>query len=98
MTLDDLAAESMISASHLSRLERGLTLPSFTVLARLAQALEISLEHFVAMEADIEALNEQLRTHLAARGVSAAAIEEIVRMRVPARRSLAAALNDERNI
>ena len=62
MTLDDLAEAAMISASHLSRVERGLTLP--------------------------------IREQLKARGVSASANEEIVRMRVPARRSLAAALGE----
>ena len=33
LTLDDLASQAGISASHLSRLERGQTLPSFLVLS-----------------------------------------------------------------
>jgi transcriptional regulator with XRE-family HTH domain len=36
-----------ISASHLSRLERGQTLPSFTVLAQIAHVLRVSVDRFV---------------------------------------------------
>lgn len=43
MTLDQLSRSAGISASHLSRLERGQAEPSFTVAAALASQLEVSL-------------------------------------------------------
>lgn len=43
MTLDQLSRSAGISASHLSRLERGQAEPSFTVAAGLADKLGISL-------------------------------------------------------
>lgn len=43
MTLDQLAAGAGISASHLSRLERGQAEPSFTVAASLAKVIGVSL-------------------------------------------------------
>lgn len=43
MTLDQLSRSAGISASHLSRLERGQAEPSFTVAAGLASQLGVSL-------------------------------------------------------
>lgn len=43
MTLDQLSRAAGISASHLSRLERGQAEPSFTVAAALATQLGVSL-------------------------------------------------------
>lgn len=48
MTLDQLAARAGISASHLSRLERGQAEPSFTVAASLAREIGVSLSELVA--------------------------------------------------
>lgn len=47
MTLDQLAAGAGISASHLSRLERGQAEPSFTVAAALAKTIGVSLSELV---------------------------------------------------
>lgn len=47
MTLDQLAAGASISASHLSRLERGQAEPSFTVAAALAKVLGVSLSELI---------------------------------------------------
>jgi transcriptional regulator with XRE-family HTH domain len=41
MTLDDLARAANISASHLSRLERGQTAPSFKVAADIARQIGV---------------------------------------------------------
>src|SRR5205814_3862837 len=57
LTLDDLASQAGISASHLSRLERGQTLPSFTVLAQIAHVLGTSVDEFVQLEQDVTALD-----------------------------------------
>lgn len=48
MTLDQLARSAGISASHLSRLERGQAEPSFTVAAALASELGVSLSDLLA--------------------------------------------------
>jgi transcriptional regulator with XRE-family HTH domain len=47
MTLDQLAAAAGISASHLSRLERGQAEPSFTVAAALAASIGVSLSDLI---------------------------------------------------
>ena len=51
MTLDQLASEADISASHLSRLERGQAEPSFTVAASLAKSIGVSLSELVKASA-----------------------------------------------
>lgn len=43
MTLEQLSGLAGISASHLSRLERGQTQPSFKVAAELANHLGVAL-------------------------------------------------------
>ena len=50
LTLDQLAARAGISASHLSRLERGQAEPSFTVAASLAREIGVSLSDLVATD------------------------------------------------
>lgn len=47
MTLDQLAAQAGISASHLSRLERDQAEPSFTVAAAIAQQIGVSLSELL---------------------------------------------------
>ena len=47
MTLDQLSSAAGISASHLSRLERGQAEPSFTVASALAKAIGVSLSELV---------------------------------------------------
>ncbi len=47
MTLDQLSRSAGISASHLSRLERGQAEPSFTVAAGLASQLGVSLSELL---------------------------------------------------
>lgn len=47
MTLDELAKSAGISASHLSRLERGQAEPSFTVAAAIAMQVGVSLSDLI---------------------------------------------------
>jgi transcriptional regulator with XRE-family HTH domain len=68
MTLDDLASQAHISASHLSRLERGQTLPSFQVLSDLAHVLGADVDQFVQLESKVTASDKELREILDARG------------------------------
>lgn len=47
LTLTDLAAESSLSPSHISQIERGLTSPSLTALRQIAEALGIRLSQLI---------------------------------------------------
>ncbi len=44
MTLEDLAFESNVNRNYLSDLERGNRNPTVKILARIAEALEVTLE------------------------------------------------------
>lgn len=46
-TLQELSDRSGVSPNMISRIERGLTIPSVEILVKLAQALEKSIDYFV---------------------------------------------------
>lgn len=69
-TLDDLASQAGISASHLSRLERGHTLPSFQVLSEIARVLGADVDDFVRLELEVTTLDAEFQEILDARGFS----------------------------
>jgi transcriptional regulator with XRE-family HTH domain len=88
LTLDDLAGSAGLSASHLSRLERSQTLPSFTVLANIAQVLDVSIDEFVQLEHDLQELDEQLAWQADLLALDANAYQEIVGLSIDTRRQL----------
>lgn len=88
LTLDALAEQAGISASHLSRLERSQTLPSFTVLAMIAEVLDVGVDEFVRLERDVTLLDEELRHYLDIIGINAAARDELFALSIEARRAL----------
>jgi transcriptional regulator with XRE-family HTH domain len=88
LTLDDLAAQAGISASHLSRLERGQTLPSFTVLAGIAHVLGVSIDEFAQLEQDVTVLDHELGDMLTSLGLDHASREEFLSLSIEARRVL----------
>jgi len=90
LTLDDLAEQAGISASHLSRLERGQTLPSFTVLAGIAHVLGVSIDEFARLEQDVTVLDGELGVFLDDAGVDAEAKQEILSLSIEGRRALVA--------
>jgi transcriptional regulator with XRE-family HTH domain len=47
MTIQALAAESNVSSNMISRIERGLTIPSVEILMKLAAVFEKSINYFV---------------------------------------------------
>jgi transcriptional regulator with XRE-family HTH domain len=47
LTIQDLVARSGVSANSISRIERGLTIPSVTILMKLAAVFGLSISHFV---------------------------------------------------
>jgi transcriptional regulator with XRE-family HTH domain len=88
LTLDDLAGSAGLSASHLSRLERSQTLPSFTVLANIAQVLGVSIDEFVQLEHDLQELDEQLAWQADLLALDDSAYQEIVGLSIDTRRQL----------
>lgn len=68
LTLDELASQAGISASHLSRLERGQTLPSFQVLSDIAHVLGADVDDFVRLESEVTTLDAEFQDMLDARG------------------------------
>jgi len=88
MTLDDLAEQAGISASHLSRLERGQTLPSFTVLAGIAHVLGVSIDEFAQLEQDVAILDADLDVVLREANVDEDAISEMLNLSIESRQEL----------
>ncbi|MGI8484935.1 MAG: helix-turn-helix domain-containing protein [Thermomicrobiales bacterium] len=67
MSLNSLATTAGISPSHLSRIERGLTVPSYDVLDRIADALGSDLsalrneeEHAMEVDGNLDAIFGQI--------------------------------------
>jgi transcriptional regulator with XRE-family HTH domain len=60
LTLDDLARAANISASHLSRLERGQTAPSFTVAAAIAREIDVLPSDLVAIQREQSSVDDAL--------------------------------------
>lgn len=88
MTLDDLSSQAGISASHLSRLERGQTLPSFQVLADIAHVLGADVDEFVRLESEVTTLDSDFRDILEARGFSEDLQLEIMGVSIELRQAL----------
>jgi len=92
MTLDALAAQADISASHLSRLERSQTLPSFTVLAKIAEVLGVGIDEFVRLERDVTLLDADLGRYLDMLGIGPPVRDELFELSIEARRTLVSCL------
>ncbi|HET9016706.1 MAG TPA: helix-turn-helix transcriptional regulator, partial [Thermomicrobiaceae bacterium] len=92
MTLDQLAVEAGISASHLSRLERSQTLPSFTVLAKIAEVLGVNVDEFVRLERDVTLLDSELHRYLDMLDLGHPTRDEFFDLSIEARRTLVARL------
>jgi transcriptional regulator with XRE-family HTH domain len=88
LTLDDLAGQAGLSASHLSRLERSQTLPSFTVLAKIAQVLGVSIDDFVQLEQDLEKLDGKLASQANLLALNEDAYTEILGLSIDTRRQI----------
>jgi transcriptional regulator with XRE-family HTH domain len=71
MTLDELATRANISASHLSRLERGQTAPSFKVAADIAREIGVKPSELAAIQREQSDVDSQLIAALKAHGITA---------------------------
>lgn len=90
--MDALASDAGISASHLSRLERSQTLPSFTVLAKIAEVLGVGIDEFVRLERDVTLLDKELVRYLDILGLESSTRQEIFDLSIEARRTLVSRL------
>jgi transcriptional regulator with XRE-family HTH domain len=70
MTLDELARAADISASHLSRLERGQTAPSFKVAAEIARHIGVKPSDLATIQREQSDVDTALIAALTERGVS----------------------------
>ena len=91
-TLDQLARAAGVSPSHLSRLERSQTLPSFSVLGRIADALGVSVNDFDRLEHEIAVLDEALGRYLEVLGIDSTERAEFANLPSETRRTLLEAL------
>ncbi|MGH9173154.1 MAG: helix-turn-helix domain-containing protein [Vicinamibacterales bacterium] len=70
MTLDELARAADISASHLSRLERGQTAPSFKVAAEIAHHIGVKPSELATIQREQSDVDAQLINALTGRGIN----------------------------
>lgn len=93
LTLDQLAEAAAVSPSHLSRLERSQTLPSFPVMAKIADALEVDVNEFVRLEHDVTHLDDELAWYLGMLALPDEANHELFGLTIETRRALVDCLN-----
>ncbi|MGH2531180.1 MAG: helix-turn-helix domain-containing protein [Thermomicrobiales bacterium] len=92
LSLNDLAEQAGISPSHLSRMERGLTVPSYDVLDRVADALGSDLRALRQEEEVARAVDAELHDILNRLGIAPSTQAELLRLTNPARNDLTDAL------
>lgn len=98
LSLNELAERAEISPSHLSRIERGLTVPSYDVLDNIATALGSDLTSLRSREKSARAVDEDLRSYFDEFGMPLEAQQELLGLSHETRSALAdlvAAIADE---
>lgn len=85
----ELAELAGISSSHLSRIERGLAVPSYDVLDKIATAVGSDLTSLRVQERTAKAVDLALDSQLASWGVSAEARQDMLDLQDETRRELA---------
>lgn len=95
LSLTELAERTGVSVSYLSRLEKGMSVPSFTLLSHLAEVLGTNISFFVSMEHEAQTVDEQLTAALAHTTISEAVWPELLSLSLDARKAIAAFLADQ---
>jgi transcriptional regulator with XRE-family HTH domain len=88
LSLSDLAERTDISVSYLSRLEKGRSVPSFTLLSRLGQELGVDIGFFVETEREAQSVDDMLERALGRSGISQAVWPELFGLSIEARKAL----------
>ncbi len=89
LSLSDLAGKTGISVSYLSRLEKRRSVPSFTLLHRLAEELGVPIGFFVETEQDARHVDEQLVEELSHTTIPKQVWPEILGMSLEGRKAIA---------
>src|SRR5919206_1073373 len=92
LSLSDLAQRTGISVSYLSRLEKGRSVPSFTLLSRIGQ---VPIGFFVEAEQDARHVDEQLVEELSHTTIPKQVWPEILDMSLEGRKALADYLKEQ---
>jgi transcriptional regulator with XRE-family HTH domain len=87
-SLTDLVQRSGISVSYLSRLEKGKSVPAFTLLSRLGQELGVDVGFFVQTEQDTRVLDARLTAAFRHSSIPSAVWPELVGLSSDARQAL----------
>jgi len=98
LTLDELADEAEVSPSHLSRLERSQTLPSFPVLAKIADALGVDVNEFVRLEQDVAEIDRKLAMYAGLLALDEESRHELLDLSIEARRDIVQRLETLANL
>jgi len=88
LSLSDLAQRTDISVSYLSRLEKGRSVPSFTLLSRLGQELGVDIGFFVETEREAQSVDEMLEQSLGRTSIPGALWPELFGLSIEARKAL----------
>lgn len=96
LSLSDLAERTDISVSYLSRLEKGRSVPSFTLLSRLGQELGVDIGFFVDTEREAQSVDEALENALQLSGMPEQIWPELFGLSIEARKTLLDFLEDRR--
>ena len=91
LSLNALASAAGISPSHLSRIERGLTVPSYDVLDRVADAIGSDLRELRAEEESAREVDGELDGIFDELGLDASARSDLLRLSHQTRADLARA-------
>jgi transcriptional regulator with XRE-family HTH domain len=95
LSLSELANRTGISVSYLSRLEKGKSIPSFTLLDRLAKELGVPISYFVETEQEARTVDEELVEELGRTAIPKTVWPEILGMSLEGRKALAAYLKQQ---
>ena len=88
LSLSDLAQRTDISVSYLSRLEKGRSVPSFTLLSRLGQELGVDIGFFVETEREAQSVDEMLEHSLGHTEIPSVIWPELFSLSIEARKAI----------
>lgn len=88
LSLSDLAQRTDISVSYLSRLEKGRSVPSFTLLSRLGQELGVDIGFFVETEREAQSVDEMLEKSLGRTQMPSTVWPELFGLSIEGRKAL----------
>lgn len=86
--MSDLAERTGISVSYLSRLEKGRSVPSFTLLSRLGAELGVDIGFFVETEREAQDVDQALEEALRRTSIPENVWPEFFGLSIEARKAL----------